>query len=239
MKIVNATGFRCPLPFQQTYRRNLTEILYLFQKQETSEYGISTHRIIKFDDYLKSSEFPYKFNIYDDEEYIKDKGYAYAFSTNLFKTNVLMLDFDLPNKDVVDSVVETITNNLPVQDIDITLSSRDSDSLQPLGYHLYVGLTDTFNILNFYKLDIPGTCPGFINCALLKQATVLRVSRKFSSNHFPKRLTEVKWIQGYSKRKDEWLSYGQEQLTAPLTTAVGAYLNKTQQQVRPRLRMRG
>lgn len=172
-----------------------------------------------------------------DHIFNKDQCYAYGLVANPFNTNVIILDFDTDDIEVVNRVVSYAQELPEAREIDIACSSRAYG--KPLGFHLYIGLDDTYNVLPIYKAGISGTCVGYNNFVLAKQEMVIRVSRRFNDRN-KDRDTRILWIQGYL-RKDEniWLSYGPLLLIAPLTTADGPIFTMTQTQIRPRLRLRG
>ena len=176
-----------------------------------------------------------RFMPYNKEHFTRGT-YAYGYLANPWKTNVIMLDFDSA---LYEEALENILATESVTEIDVVVSSRDAD-MKPKGFHIYAGLNGMYNVIALYRQKIPGACKGYLECVVSKQEMVLRASRKFNKKKDKDVDTRIIWAKGYSRKdKNTWLSYGLEQLTAPLTTADGPSLSTTLLKKRPPLRLRG
>lgn len=243
MKYQQAKDQRCPTPLQLTYSKRLKEVVYPLEPTNENEYETSSRKYkqVKFSNYKLAGYWnPSKFVPLTDPEY-KDKPYAFGYLIDPFKSNLLVIDIDDNNESHLKAILENFAKEDFVKEMDVAGSSFDKDdTTKILRYHVYIGLDKEYNILDFYKLAIPGACSSYAKYVLTKEEVVIRVSRKFNMMKNKTIDTNIRWQFGYSRKENDiWLGYSSEQLIAPLTTVDGPSSNEIQGLTRPRLKLRG
>jgi len=245
MKRIKTNKKRAPLFKHLEYSESYKEIIYMMA-QQYSKFRNKEYAVVSFKEHMRKDKF-----LAIDDPYFMNKSYAYGLLINPAHANMLVLDFDNTDLEVIKEVIEQIANTGIANHFDIASSSR-LETGETVNRHLYVGLNKFYNTYPFYGAAITGVCKGYLSCIRQKREVIIRVSNKFNSDTFyrPNRYlrfteyrkkidTEIHWEKGYSKEGNIWLTYSSEQLIAPLTTAVGAYLGETRTPIRQSLKLRG
>ena len=173
-------------------------------------YPISLIPYVFIEKLIKVNHSDYKISEGNFKPYphIDNNNYAYGLKINLIYSKYIFLDLDDATIQTIEDLVQIFIVNQSVLKIDIIQSST---SMIPNHYklHMYIELIKPYNVIPLYeKLRQPkyfnaGICGGFLDCALTKKYSVLRVSQKFNNTN-PKIDTYPKLLKSYRYLNDKW-----------------------------------